>query len=192
MKNLLVVVDMLCGFLVEGNLADPRINRIVPSVVNLVKNAIKENDKIVAFKDSHKVDDIEFKTYPPHCIKGTKECDLIPQLKKYEDDMLIIEKSTTNGFNTLKFDALIKNHSFEKVVVCGCCTDICVFNFVDSLNSYFKKHNIKTTIEVVKDAVDTFNLKDHFADEVNRKYLKILENKGINITQTNLEMLEKI
>ncbi len=185
MKNLLVVVDMLNGFLNKGNLADKKMNKIVPNVVSLIENAKMFNFSIIAFKDVHNENDEEFKTYPPHCIKGTKECDLIPELKKFEKDMTIIEKNTTNGFNTAKFKSMIYKNFYDNIVVCGCCTDICVYNFVKSLNEYIKKFNIKTNIMVAKNAVDTFDMENHSATDVNNRYLFIMEKMGIKMLDFN-------
>jgi len=116
MNNLLVVVDMVNGFVNFGNLADSKINKITPSIENLIKNAISNNDKIVAFCDCHKKNDIEFQTYPEHCLAGTSECELIPELKTYENNMLIINKPTTNGFITSKFQDISKMNILKKLL----------------------------------------------------------------------------
>lgn len=180
-RNLLVVVDMVNGFINEGNLADKSINRITNNVVSLVEDAIQNNINIVAFKDTHTEKDVEFNSFPPHCIKGTSECELIPELKIYEHFMHIIEKPTTNGFETDKFKNLIRCVKFDNIYVCGCCTDICVYNFVNSLIDYLHKNGLNTNIIVVQDAVDTFNGTNHKADEVNQKYLSKMDNLGISI-----------
>ena len=180
-KNLLVVVDMVNGFINEGNLADKSINRITGNVVNLVQDALYNDVIITAFKDTHTEDDVEFKSFPPHCIKGSSECDLIPELSRYENFMYIIEKPTTNGFDTDKFKNIVNHVQFENIYVCGCCTDICVYNFVNSLNNFLSDRHIKSNIIVVKDAVDTFNGVNHNADEVNAEYLKKMEHLGITV-----------
>lgn len=180
-KNLLVVVDMVNGFINEGNLADKSINRITGNVVNLVQDALYNDVIITAFKDTHTEDDVEFKSFPPHCIKGSSECDLIPELSRYENFMYIIEKPTTNGFDTDKFKNIVNRVQFENIYVCGCCTDICVYNFVNSLNNFLSDRHIKSNIIVVKDAVDTFNGVNHNADEVNAEYLKKMEHLGITV-----------
>lgn len=190
-RNLLVVVDMVNGFINEGNLADKSINRITKNVVNLVEDALEEDVKIIAFKDTHTNDDEEFKSFPPHCIKGTTECDLVPELKKYENYMHIIEKPTTNGFNTKQFQNIINCVKFDNIYVCGCCTDICVYNFVKSLNEYFQKHYIDTDIAVIEDAVDTFNGVNHKADDVNFKYLTKMNYLGVSVLNYKNKMFQE-
>ena len=191
MKNLLVVVDMVNGFVNEGALADKRINRIVPTIEKLIIISKQKNFDIVAFKDCHSKNDIEFKEYPPHCIKGTRECELVPELKKYENFMKIIEKPTTNGFNTQKFKQLIASSLYNNVFVCGCCTDICVKNFVISLNSFFKKNNINTNIVIITNGVDTFNAPNHNANEVNNLIMQELRDKGIKLMALTTESLDE-
>lgn len=189
-RNLLVVVDMVNGFINEGNLADKSINRISPNVEKLIQDAIKNDVKIIAFKDTHTENDIEFKSFPPHCIRGTSECELIPQLKAYEKYMYIIEKSTTNGFNTPQFKSVIKSVKFDNIYVCGCCTDICVYNFVSSLNRFLQENYINTNISVVRDAVDTFNGINHNADEVNYNYLSKMKYLGINLPKYDKKIFQ--
>ena len=189
-RNLLVVVDMVNGFINEGNLADKSINRISPNVEKLIQDAIKNDVKIIAFKDTHTENDIEFKSFPPHCIRGTSECELIPQLKVYEKYMYIIEKPTTNGFNTPQFKSIIKSVKFDNIYVCGCCTDICVYNFVSSLNRFLQENHINTNISVVRDAVDTFNGINHNADEVNYNYLSKMKYLGINLPKYDKKIFQ--
>ena len=85
MKNLLVVVDMVNGFVNFGNLADNNINKITPTIKNLIEKAIQDKDEIVAFCDSHKPNDIEFEVYPEHCLEGSPESELIPELKHFQN-----------------------------------------------------------------------------------------------------------
>ena len=181
MKNLLVIVDMVNGFVNEGNLADKNINRIVPTIINLIEKAIKGNYDIVAFKDCHTIDDEEFKIFPKHCVKGTIECELIPELLKFEKYMTVIQKPTTNGFQTQQFKDIIEHNDYKNVIVCGCCTDICIYNFVKSLSSYFNNNEIQTTILIEQHSVDTFNAPCHDADFINRTYLKQMTNMGAKV-----------
>ena len=171
-KKMIVIVDMVEGFVNFGNLADRGINRIVPATVALVKSGIENGDVVVAFKDTHAPDDVEFQDYPPHCVRGTSECELIPELRPFEEQMIVIEKNTTNGFKTAEFRKLIEENDFDEISVAGCCTDICVANFLEGLHEYLQNAGRKTKISVMANAVDTFNAPNHNADEVNLKYLK--------------------
>ncbi len=184
MNNLLVVVDMVEGFINQGALADKNINRIVPNIEALISKAIYQGDKVIAFIDTHKKDDVEFEKYPPHCIEGTSECDLVPELRKYKDYMFLIPKNTTNGFNTKQFKRLVTLNKFSEIKVCGCCTDICVKDFTESLLKYNHIVGASTIVKVMSDACDTFNAPNHNADEINKKTFKELQTKGATISSS--------
>jgi len=193
MKELLVVIDMVNGFVNEGSLADKKINKITPNIIQLIESAKEKGIKIVAFKDCHTMEDKEFEVFPPHCLKGSSESDLIPELKKYEDDMIMIEKNTTNGFETDEFADIIDKESFDKVVVCGCCTDICVNAFVTSYVNYNKENNLNTKLVVVEDACYTFDGKDHNAEEMHKESIRNMEEQGAKIVCLDfLETKEKL
>ncbi len=186
MKNLLIVVDMVNGFINEGALADKRINSIVPSIVKKIERAKKNGDMIIAFKDTHEINDEEFKLFPPHCVKGSKECELIDELKPYEKDMLVINKNTTNGFNTKVMQSILRKQKFDNIEITGCCTDICVSALTESLVKYFEKNNIDTKIYISENSVDTFDAPNHEADKVNAQSLKQLEEIGVNVSYNNM------
>ena len=181
MRKLLVIIDMVNGFVKEGALADPEINRVTPNIITKIKEYLSSSLPIISFRDCHKEDDVEFELYPPHCIKGTFESELIDELKPYESSFLDIEKDTTNGFNTYKFKEYIANNSFDEIEVTGCCTDICVETFAISLKDYFNKNNISTNIIVIENAVYTFNSDTHNAQNVHNESLNKMKNYGIII-----------
>lgn len=54
-KKLLVIVDMIQGFVKEGNMADPYINHITPEVLRLTKKFMEEGEDVIAFKDMHEL-----------------------------------------------------------------------------------------------------------------------------------------
>jgi len=191
MKNLLVVVDMVNGFVNEGALADKKINKITPNIERLIEMAKAKNMHIVAFKDCHKMCDEEFKVFPAHCIDGTSESELIPELKKYEKDMAIIKKNTTNGFITKQFLKLANTIEYDKVYVVGCCTDICVKGFVNSYLEFNKQHGRKTKIVVVEDACYTFDGANHNAEWEHDSAIQQMRANGAIITRVKKNDLVK-
>ena len=78
-EKILIVVDMINGFVEEGAMADKYISHIIPEIEKL----IQENKEVIFIKDCHNKDCAEFKSYPEHCIKGTKEAEIVDELKKY-------------------------------------------------------------------------------------------------------------
>ena len=193
MRNLLVVIDMVNGFVNFGALADKKIGKIAPTIINMIKDAEKNGYEILAFKDCHNKDDEEFQTFPPHCLKGTEESELIPEIKKYEDKFdYIIGKNTTNGFVTKQFKALMNIRKYDNVVVCGCCTDICVLNFVESYTNHIKNNNLDTNIYVVKNACYTFDGQNHNAEKYHNLALEQMEKMGAKIVKYPSKECEEI
>ena len=75
LRSLLIIVDMVNGFVKEGALADPNIQKIIPRQLELLKQYLNKESTVVFIKDTHEKDSSEFKTFPPHCIKGTEEAE---------------------------------------------------------------------------------------------------------------------
>ena len=182
MNNLLVVVDMVNGFVKFGALHDKNINNITPTIIEAIKFAKQNGFDLVAFKDAHSVDDKEFETYPVHCLKGTAESDLIDELKPYQKHFdFVIDKNTTNGFVTKEFQELIKTKKYDNVFLTGCCTDICVLNFFDSYNNFAKQNGLDTKFVVLENACATFDAPNHSATEMHTKALSHMKNCGAKI-----------
>ncbi|MBN2849239.1 MAG: cysteine hydrolase, partial [Erysipelotrichaceae bacterium] len=144
-RDLLVVVDMVRGFIETGPLSDPAISTIIDENVELIKDYTERGQSVVAFRDAHAIDSKEFGFYPPHCIRGTLESELVDPIKAYEHRMVVIEKDTTNGFLSDGFQRFIKEQEpFDRIVVTGCCTDICVLQFALTMKTYLQQAKFDT------------------------------------------------
>ena len=189
--KILVVVDMVNGFINTGALADKKIEKITPIVVEMINLAKEKGIPIFAFCDCHKPNDREFESFPPHCIKGTEEANLIPEIKKFENFMYTIEKNTTNGFEGTMFKTLAAELPIEEVFVVGCCTDICVQQFVESYLDFIKSSSKSTKITVIENACYTFDNENHNAQICHNSAIHEMQKKGArivsftqNLTQT--------
>jgi len=155
MPNAVLVVDMLRGFLEEGNPlycgADSR--KIIDNIEQLLGEEVNKGSKIFFITDCHAPDDLEFKMFPPHCIKGSAESEVIPELKRFAGKT--ISKQRYSAFyNTVLEKELLKLKP-EKIIVCGVCTDICVMHTVaDARNRDY-------AVEVPVDCVASFNQGAH-------------------------------
>lgn len=65
MKEICVVVDMINGFINEGPLADKSIQAIVPETIKVIQKHLDEGKDVLSFQDTHTLDSLEFKSYPP-------------------------------------------------------------------------------------------------------------------------------
>ncbi len=183
MKKLLLVIDMVNGFVKEGVLADKQINTITPNIINLIEEYIKNNDDIISIEEGHSEKSKEFENFPPHCILGTEEAELIEELLPYKENMKIIRKNSTCGFVTDEFMKYMEENKneLEEVVLAGCCTDLCVMNFALPLKTYINEHDLNIDVTIYKNAVETYDIPGHSREEYNDMAFKIMKQNGIEI-----------
>lgn len=190
-EKVLYVIDMVNGFVKEGIMHDNYIAHTVESQIDLIGKFLKEKQIIALVKDTHLNNCIEFESFPPHCIKGSSEAQLIDEIKKYEKDSLVYEKNSTSAMYAPKLiEDLDKMDGLKEVVICGCCTDICVLNFAIPLKNYFNQNNKSIKIYVVKDATETYDSATHNREEYNEMAYKLMSQAGIKIVK-NIDELER-
>lgn len=146
LKTGLVLVDVVNGFCTvgAGNLApvepNEQISDMVEESAKLAKQFSEKNLPIFAFLDTHHPD-VPEPPYPPHCIVGTDEANLVPELQWLENEpnATLRQKDCIDGFlGSLEKDGSnvfvnwVKDNQIEAVVVVGICTDVCVLDFVCS------------------------------------------------------------
>lgn len=181
-KSVLFIVDMNNGFAKAGVLYSDRVEAIIPEVVKTTELFIKEQRPVIAFTDRHTDKSPEFLSYPPHCLEGTEETEIIDELKVFGEKIHIIPKNSTNGFleeaTQEKVNELI-NEGVKNWVVVGCCTDICIKLFSINLKNYFNKLNIDNNVIVPINAVETYDAPWHNGDAMNLFSLLDLQSNGI-------------
>lgn len=181
-ETVLVVIDMINGFVKEGALSSPRIKNIIPEVSDIILKCNEKNIDIIAFADCHSENSIEFESFPLHCIKNTTETEIISEIK--DKISTIIMKNSTNGFHSPEFQKLLaKNYHWKNFIVCGDCTDICVHNFCMTLKTYFNEVNMKSRVIVPMNAVETYDGDNHNADFMNLSSLIIMKTNGIELVK---------
>jgi nicotinate phosphoribosyltransferase len=166
MANVVLVVDMLRGFLEEGYslYCGARARRIIPNIQGLLERELAQDAKVFFICDHHDPDDLEFKMFPPHCIAGSAEAEVIPELARYPGE--IIPKKRYSAFYGTNLDKKLNQLKPEKIIVCGVCTDICVCHTVANAR------NRDYQVEVPVDCVASFDEKaHHFALEHMEKVL---------------------
>ena len=128
MANAVLVIDMLRGFLEEGYpfFIGEKARRIIPDIQRLLERELSQGSKVFFVCDNHDPDDLEFKMFPPHCITGTPEAEVIPELAKYEGE--IIPKKRYSGFFGTSLEEKLNKLKPEKLIVCGVLTNICVLH----------------------------------------------------------------
>ena len=105
-----LVVDLLVGFCSEGPLASPRVGALASHVPELL-TALHDRGvrHFLLAGDAHPADSPEFRAFPPHCIRGTREAEPVPELTglSFYGGMVSLRKGSLNvGLETAHPTAL--------------------------------------------------------------------------------------
>lgn len=133
MTNVIIVVDMLNGFLKEGKLANPGARWVIPNIVDLVQRKAEEGWEMIFVCDNHKKDDLEFLMFPEHCVIGTEETGIIEELKRYYN--VHVPKTRYSGFFGTNLETILKTRNPQEVIVVGIYADICVLYTASGLRN---------------------------------------------------------
>jgi len=157
MANAVLMVDMVRGFLEEGYplYCGAKSRRIIPNVQGLLERELAQGSTVFFVCDHHATDDVEFKMFPPHCIEGSAETEVIPELARYQGE--VIPKRRFSAFFDTPLEERLNKLKPEKVIVCGVCTDICVCHTVGDAR------NRDWEVEVPVDCVASFDEKAHYS-----------------------------
>ncbi|MEE8167860.1 MAG: isochorismatase family cysteine hydrolase [Candidatus Hydrothermarchaeales archaeon] len=151
----LLVIDMLKDFVEEdGSLPVPDAKKLIEPI-NKVLQEFRENREPVIFVcDSHDEDDREFKAWPKHAVTGTKGAEIIEELDKREEDVVVKKKRYSAFYNT-DLEEILKDRSVDTLVLTGVLTDICVLHTAtDAAMRNYK-------VVVLKDCVASVNEERH-------------------------------
>jgi nicotinamidase/pyrazinamidase len=81
MANVVLVVDMVVGFLERGhNLYFEGYRGLIPNIQRLIEEEQAAGSRVIFLCDTHDPDDLEFQMFPVHCVKGTEEPNVIREL----------------------------------------------------------------------------------------------------------------
>lgn len=154
MKKILIVVDVQKDF-VDGSLGSEEAVKIIPAVLQAIKENRKNNGYLVFTMDTHGedyLDTFEGRHLPvSHCIKNTEGWFLEKSIRDlgdyvFDTNCSILEKP---GFGCpaliQTLEEIVGNLSKEdyEVTLCGLCTDICVAANAIMLRALYPSMNIK-------------------------------------------------
>jgi nicotinamidase/pyrazinamidase len=167
-------VDTQADFMLPGGkLYVPGAERLLPNIRRLTDAARQGRVFLVSHGCYHTSDDPEFKSFPPHCIKGTPGSAYVPQalaervitvpnepaaalprdLGAYQQ--ILLEKQTLDVFESRHADELVKRlPSDAEFVVFGVVTEYCVRFAAKGLLDRGRR------VSVVQDAIETLKAED--------------------------------
>ncbi|MFZ0298033.1 MAG: isochorismatase family protein [Candidatus Sulfotelmatobacter sp.] len=167
-------VDTQADFMLPGGkLYVPGAEHLLPNIRRLTGAARQGRVFLVSHGCFHTQDDPEFKTFPPHCIKGTAGSAYVPEaltdkvvtvpneptaslpsdLAQYQQ--ILLEKQTLDIFESRHADDLVKRlEKNAEFVVFGVVTEYCVRLAAKGLLERGRR------VSIVKDAIETLNAED--------------------------------
>ena len=157
MPNVVLVIDMVKGFLEPGHnlYCGDESRDIIPKVHDLLTREQAASSEILFISDHHDPDDLEFEMFPVHCVKGTEEPNVIPELAEFVTETNVIPKNRYSGFFNTPLESLLAASAPEKIIICGVCTDICVMHTASDAR------NRDYAVEVPSDCVASFKQDAH-------------------------------
>jgi nicotinamidase/pyrazinamidase len=167
-------VDTQADFMLPGGrLYVPGAERLLPNIRRLTDAARKGRVFLVSHGCFHTKNDPEFKTFPPHCIKGTPGSAYVPEaltekvvtvpnepeaalprdLAPYQQ--ILLEKQTLDIFESRHADELVKRLPTDaEFVVFGVVTEYCVRFAAKGLLERGRR------VSIVEDAIETLKAED--------------------------------
>jgi nicotinamidase/pyrazinamidase len=167
-------VDVQRDFMLPGgNLYVPGAEKLLPNIRRLTDPARQGKVFLVSHGCFHVPNDPEFKTFPPHCLKGTPGAELVPEaltakvarvpndasatlpedLSQYQQ--ILLEKQTLNVFESRHADELVRRLGNQaEFVVFGVVTEFCVSFAAKGLLARGRR------VAVVQDAIETLKRDD--------------------------------
>ncbi len=169
--TILWCVDAQKDFMLPGGkLYVPGAEKLLPNIRRLVDVARDGRAFLVSHGCFHIADDPEFKTFPPHCIKGTPGAEFVleavaedyvrvlnePGSSLPEDflgnQQIILEKQTLDIFESRHANALLERLDRNaEFIVFGVVTEYCVRFAAKGLLERNRK------VSVVNDAIETLS-----------------------------------
>lgn len=161
-QTAIACVDVVNGFCKEGNLASPRVAKIIDPIVQLLKNAEQNGINYYLLpQDAHPEDSKEFEVYPRHCVEGSHESRTVQELTDlpHSYKFKVIPKRTINpALEEPLLMWLEQNPEVCQFIVTGDCTDICIHQLAMHLKLQAIKKDKDSAVIVPANCVDTFDI----------------------------------
>lgn len=187
-NKILVIVDFQWDF-IYGSLGGENQKNTISNVIDLTKQAIKEDWLILATLDTHTLSGYNKSREGKHlniehCILGTEGHKLIPEISELvKGYRKFIEVPKIDSFGLPNVDRLRQsiNYNFSYMYIsdiselefhiCGLVTNMCVLSTAVSLQNYFTR----SKIYIHQDACASFD------NDLHRKALDIMTGLQMNI-----------
>ncbi len=153
MKPALLIIDMLEVF-VRGRLRAEGAEEIIPVIARLRSEFRRRGLPVIYTNDAHYEFDFEVRHWGPHAIRGSREAEVVPELKPEEGDFIVL-KRRYDAFFATDLDLLLRELGVDTVVLTGVATDICVLH--TAAGAFFRGYRVV----VVEDGVAGVTRESH-------------------------------
>jgi nicotinamidase/pyrazinamidase len=128
MKALLIVdaVNGFCrpGFPLSLPISTAGMEQYIQDRVTATRN---ELGLVIFVCDGHSLSDPEIGApYPPHCMTGTIESDVVDSLRAAAEANIVLKKTTLSSFLGTGLEQILASALPSEVEVTGVCTEICI------------------------------------------------------------------
>ena len=164
-------VDTQVDFMLPGGkLYVPGAEKLIPNIKRLVDKSRDGNVLLIASGCHHKEDDPEFEIFPPHCVRGTRGAEFIPEALAsvvtrvhndpsfappnglLDNQQILIEKQTVDVFESHHAPDIVSKLPREaEIFLFGVVTEYCVHSAAKGLLDRGRR------VSVIHDAIETLN-----------------------------------
>jgi nicotinamidase/pyrazinamidase len=166
MNPVFLDVDTQLDFVsAAGALYIPGADKLAPMLAALTRHAGTHHLRVLSTADAHTEDDLEFNSWPPHCVAGTfgqqklastlldkqyvlsSEPGALDRTLASTAQQIIIEKQHVDAFTNPNLVELLTLIDADSYVLYGVVTDVCVSHAAHGLLRGGKR------VEIVQDAI---------------------------------------
>ena len=181
-------VDLIEGFCRVGPLASPRVEAIIPNIVNLVTHTSSFGVKDIVFiQDAHPEGAEEFHAYPPHCIAGTLEARAVRELEALPNwnTFTHLQKNSISSLeSTPLHDWLDARPHLKVLIAVGDVTDLCLYSLAIGLQLRTLARGLGQRVIVPENCTQTWDAPDHPGDLYHTMFLYQLKRNGVEVVSS--------
>lgn len=128
-QTALIIVDMQNDFAEKkGSLYGEATSALIPPINQLTKKCQNIEIPVIYTQDWHLPNDIEFKLWPKHCVKGSWGAELTDKLER--ERSVVVKKSTVDPWLKSTLDNKLKKTGIDNLIVTGTVANICVLHAI--------------------------------------------------------------
>lgn len=189
-----VGVDLIEGFCRLGPLQSPRVTALLDPAAQFLTRCYEAGVRDFLFPcDAHQADSPEFASFPPHCVVGTAESELVRELASLPFSHLFerFDKRSVCSLTETNLAMRLQGDQIQKIICIGDCTDLCLYHVATGLKFLANSSGLPWEVVVPANLVATYDLPvetalslgalPHPGDLLHDLFLYHLQLNGVNV-----------